>query len=252
MSRRRTVTPPRDPARGAVSLHVVDVTEGLRRESRREHVRLEKQVRELSRRLVLARENERRRIARDFHDQIGHTLTALKYLIEAGATGGKFDHVLDEIRTLIDQVMGQVTDLTLDLCPAALDRLGLLPALSGDLERFTARTRIQVDLTHAGLERRLPPEVETAAYRVVQEALTNVARHAGVARATVGIRADEHLLSVEVADEGDGFDVEDTLRRRISAGFSGMRERVTALGGSLTIDSSPGAGTRILVDLPLR
>ncbi len=142
-------------------------------------------------------------------------------------------------------------ELSLNLRPAMLDDLGLLPALLWYMERYTARTGIQVAFGHEGLGERLPPDVETAAYRIVQEALTNVARHAGVRTVMVRLRHDQGALSVQVEDSGIGFEPATVLAERASSGLCGMRERAELLGGRLTVESTPGAGTRLWAHLPL-
>jgi signal transduction histidine kinase len=133
-----------------------------------------------------------------------------------------------------------------------LDDLGLLPTLLWHIEHYTAQTHVKVNFKHSGLEReRFAPEVETAAYRVVQEALTNVARHANVHEATVRVSTHQDTLSIEVADGGQGFDLETVVARETS-GLAGMRERATLAGGELKIESSPGEGTRLLAELSIK
>jgi PAS domain S-box-containing protein len=202
-------------------------------------------LRSLSLRLVEVQEAERRAIARELHDEVGQLLTGLKLMLAAaGESAGS------EARSLVNDLVRRVRDLSMDLRPPMLDDLGLLPALLWQLERFTAQTRVKVGFRHAGLDRRFPPEVETAAYRIVQEALTNVARHASVAEAWVRIRADPKALAVRIEDGGAGFVVQTALAGP-SSGLAGMRERARLLGGRLTVESAPGAGTRLLAELPL-
>jgi signal transduction histidine kinase len=145
-----------------------------------------------------------------------------------------------------------VRDLSLDLRPAMLDDLGLLHALLWHLERYTGQTGVYVGLAHTGIEgQRLSPEIETAAYRIVQEALTNVARHANVDKVKVNVSADAENLSVQISDLGKGFDPQAALATGESSGLAGMRERAQLLGGTLTIESSAGAGTTVIALLPL-
>jgi signal transduction histidine kinase len=118
-------------------------------------------------------------------------------------------------------------------------------------ERYTAQTAVLVDFKHQGMERRFPPHVETGAYRVVQEALTNAARHAGVAGVTVRVWTEAEKLNLQVEDRGCGFDPEAVLKARRCGGVVGMQERIVLLGGRMTIDSSPGSGTTITAELPL-
>jgi len=208
----------------------------------------------LSRRLVDLQETERRHIAHELHDEIGQLLTGLKLTLEMTgrrlAAADKAD--LRRAQALVDELVGRVRDLSLDLRPAMLDDLGLVPALVWAMGRYTERTGVHVRFHHVGLERRLPPAVETAAYRLVQEALTNVARHAGVQEAQVGLRTTGDALEIAIEDRGAGFDPAAGLADGASSGLPGMRERAVSLGGDLTIASAPGAGTRVTARLPLR
>jgi len=211
-------------------------------------------LRTLSHRLVEVQETERRHIARELHDEVGQLLTGLKLVLEM-STRLPSDAVkasLGEAQALVSELMTRVRDLSLDLRPTMLDDLGLLPALLWHFERYTSQTSVRVAFSHTGLEgQRLAPEVETAAYRIVQEALTNVARHAGVSEVTVRLWADRDVLGVQVKDRGSGFDPEAALDGGTSSGLSGMHERVVFLGGQLTIESAPGAGARLMAEFPL-
>jgi len=144
-----------------------------------------------------------------------------------------------------------VRDLSLALRPAMLDDLGLVPALLWHFERYTAQTNVRVTFKHSGLARRYQAVIETAAYRIVQEALTNVARHAGVREVTVRLWADTDALNVQIEDQGNGFDPEAALARGNTGGLAGMRERAILLGRHLIVESSPGTGTRVTAELPL-
>ena len=139
--------------------------------------------------------------------------------------------------------------------PGTLDDLGLLPTLLWHFDRYTAQTNVHVVFEHTGLEKRLPAEIETAAYRIVQEALTNVARHARAAQATVRLWVDEDRLNVQVEDHGVGFDTEAMLETQLASGptfgLAGIRQRVLLLEGQLAVDATPGQGTRVTAELPL-
>jgi len=207
----------------------------------------------LSRRLVELQEAERRHIARELHDEISQILTGLKLAIEMGSRlpAGGVTVGLGEAQALANDLIGRVRELSLDLRPAMLDDLGVLPALVWHIERYTARTDIKVAFEQYGLERRFPPEVETATYRIVQEALTNVARHARVTEVVVRLLADQESVSVHVEDQGAGFDPGAAFASAGTSGLAGMRERATLLGGRLVVESVPGAGTRVTAELPL-
>lgn len=209
-------------------------------------------LKSLSRRLMEVQETERRNIALELHDQIGQVLTGLKLILEIGARQPAENRSLDEARVLVNELMARVRNLSLDLRPAMLDDLGLLPALLWHFEHYTAHTQVRVNFKHSGLEkRRFGSEVETAAYRIVQEALTNIARHAQVQEATVRLSTHQQTLLIEVEDRGRGFDMETVLSASETSGLAGMRERAGLLGGVLTIESHVGAGTRLSAELSL-
>lgn len=205
----------------------------------------------LSRQLVKVQEDERRHIARELHDEVGQLLTGLKFSLNMGTTGDARDAYLGEAQALVQDLMARVRELSLDLRPAMLDDLGLLPALWWYLERYTARTQVRVTFKHTGLEGRLPPEVETAAYRLVQEGLTNVARHAEVGEVVVRVWVDTEVVGVQIEDAGRGFDTKRPSSDRHTSGLTGMFERVNLLGGQLWVESNPGVGTRLTAELPL-
>lgn len=211
-------------------------------------------MRDLSRQVIEAQENERRTIGRELHDEIGQTLTGLKILVEmvqrqsVETSREKLVQMQDVVGELIDHVNA----LSLDLRPPMLDDLGLLPALLWFIDRFTSRMNVTVAFQHDGLQnKRFTPAVETAVYRLVQEALTNIARHAKVETANVHILVREKYLELSVEDQGAGFDVQTAFERRDALGLNGMRERVRLLDGDLNVDSTPGVGTRIFIRLPL-
>jgi PAS domain S-box-containing protein len=208
----------------------------------------------LSRRLMEVQEAERRKIALELHDEIGQVLTGLKLTLEMGSRlpAQQVGSTLEQVRGLVNDLMARVRKLSLDLRPAMLDDLGLLPTLLWHIEHYTAQTRVRVNFKHSGLEkRRFAPEVETAAYRLVQEALTNVARHAQAAEATVRISTHRQTLLIEIEDNGRGFDVESVMMAGETTGFAGMRERVVLLEGQFTVESQPGAGTRLIAELSI-
>jgi signal transduction histidine kinase len=151
----------------------------------------------------------------------------------------------------IDDALSHVRELSLDLRPAMLDSLGLLPTLLWRFETYTRQTAIHVEFHHTGLDQRFVPEIETGAYRIVQEALTNVARHAAVSVVRIQLMATNEALHIYIVDEGAGFDAEEAFAAGLSTGLAGMRERATLLGGVFLITSALGAGTTVEVELPL-
>jgi len=206
----------------------------------------------LSHRLLEVQEAERRHIARELHDEVGQQLTGLKFVIEAVRRVPAAIAVdqLAEADKLIDALVARVRALSLDLRPAMLDDFGLISALLWLFDRHTAQTNVQVVFEQQSLEQRFPPEVETAAYRIIQEALTNVARHAGVDQVFVRVWLALDTLHLLVEDNGVGFDSATSLGVSRTSGLPGMRERAFLLGGSLTVKSVPGRGTQLCAELP--
>jgi PAS domain S-box-containing protein len=213
--------------------------------------RLRQRLQTHSRRVVSTQETERRRVAHELHDEIGQALTGLKMTLEdcerlaPGSAGTR----LARAREITTELLQRVHDMSLDLRPAMLDDLGLGPALLWHVERYSSQTGVEVSLACSGLEKCQDPQVETAAYRIIQEALTNVARHAGAKHATVGCSVEQATLRVEVADAGVGFDVE-AVPIGASSGLVGMEERARSTGGQLSIRSASGLGTTVLAELP--
>lgn len=189
-----------------------------------------------------AEEAERRRLARELHDEMGGALTGLSMWLRAS------DRPPETVRAAITDLMGKVRSLSFDLRPPALDDFGLLAALLAQFDRYTASTGIRVHFTHAGIDRRFHPELETAAYRIIQEALTNVARYALVTEVAVRVHVDGGLLRMEIDDRGGGFDPAAVVP---GGGIPGMRQRAQLMGGRLRLESMPGRGTRVTAELPL-
>ena len=219
--------------------------ERLRAELEDQVTRATADLRTLSRRLLAVQEEERRHLARELHDEIGQMLTGLS--LQLGSAHRVEASRLDEARRTVSELTEQVRQLSMDLRPATLDRYGLLSALQWHLERYEQRTGVHVELRHEGLERRFAAPVETTAYRVVQETLTNVARHSGSKSATVQLLADGSCLTVSIRDEGRGFT---WATMQGGSGLGGMRERVELLGGTLTVDATPGQGVVITAEIP--
>jgi signal transduction histidine kinase len=223
---------------------MLDVSEA--EEARRERQR----ARAMSTRLVQVQEAERRHLARELHDEIGQQLTGLHFLLQATREcPGEHPPALDGARELLGDLMGKVRELSLELRPSLLDDLGLLPALINMFKRFTEVTSVDVHFQHDELEGRFDADVETAAYRVVQEALTNVARHADVQEAQVRAHCADGHLDLQVWDTGRGFDPAAVGPEH--SGLAGMRERLALLGGRLNVHSQPGRGTQLKMRIPL-
>ena len=213
----------------------------------------------LSVRLFRAQEEERRRISLELHDELGQALTGMGFDLAAierelpPEVAPKVRERLASVESLLAEVDERVSEMALDLRPQMLDDLGLLPTLRWYVNRYTRRMGIDVTLEAAEFEERLTPDVATAVYRTVQEALTNVAKHAGASRVTVRLECTESTVAAVVQDNGRGFDAEKLtafLRER-GAGLLGIRERVALLGGTFDIRSRPGQGTRLTIEVPI-
>jgi signal transduction histidine kinase len=165
-------------------------------------------------------------------------------------TGGKQRDSLEEIQKTIGDVIGQVREMSLNLRPSMLDDMGLLPTLQWHVERFESQTGIQVNFKGYKHDVRFSQEIETAVYRIIQEALTNVARHAKVNEVFVGLVIQDDILWIEILDQGTGFDSSKALNKPTS-GLSGMRERASLVGGYIVIESFMNQGTQIVAALPL-
>lgn len=208
--------------------------------------------RKLAKSLVDVQETERRRIARELHDHLGQSLTGLQFMLETAknqATGGQRTG-LENIQDAVTEIIREVREMSLNLRPSMLDDMGLVPTLLWHIDRYTSQTGIHVNFQYDEFPRRVPLEIETAVYRIVQEALTNAARYAQVKEVFVGLVVQEDTLWVEVLDNGKGFDTSTELDKP-SAGLSGMRERASLLGGYLLVESFINQGTQIVAALPL-
>jgi two-component system, NarL family, sensor histidine kinase UhpB len=204
--------------------------------------------RRLADRLIRVQEEERRRLARELHDEIGQALTALQLMIAAAGRSAA-SRKLVEASGVVGDLLSRVRDLSLDLRPPMLDDFGLAAALHWHVDRFARRTSIQVGLGGAGLDGRFSSEAELAAFRVVQEALTNVARHSGARRAEVAVAWEAGVLTTTVTDTGRGCDGRAALAGT-STGLPGLRERIEMLGGRLEVVSAPRKGTRVTARIP--
>jgi len=214
---------------------------------------------EVTRQLITAEERERQRISRELHDQMGQQLTALmlglQALKEAPRQHAGFGQAIEQLQDIADQIGREVHQLALDLRPTALDDLGLAAALANYSGEWAERSQVQVNFHSQGLDAPRPaPEIETTIYRVVLEALNNVARHAQARRVSVILERREHHVIAIVEDDGHGFDAEaviGTLRANQRLGLLGIRERLAQVGGMLTIESTPRSGTTVIARIPL-
>jgi len=225
--------------------------ERLAREKYEETLRSQNELKELSKRLVDAQEQERRAISRELHDQVGQSLTALlmdlQNLSDTPPPTSALASGLQRIKLLAEECVDEVRNMALLLRPSMLDDLGLTAALEWQGREVSKRTGLVVDVIDDEFTDNLPEEHRTCVYRVVQEALHNCVKHAHAHRVRIVVQEEEQHLVLSIEDDGIGFDP----RRHRGMGFLGMHERVTRLGGNLTVDSLPGHGTRVRVELPL-
>ena len=196
------------------------------------------QLEQLTQQLLRAQEDERRRISRELHDEAGQVLTAVK--IELDLEGRR------EASAMVGRALAQVRDISNLLRPSELDDLGLVPAVRGLAEDFSKRTQVRVALEIDESLQSPSPEQQVVIYRVLQEALTNVARHARAKEVHVTLASNADQVVLRIEDDGQGFEHEPVPH----LGLLGMRERVAALGGSLVIEGVPGAGVRLAISLP--
>jgi signal transduction histidine kinase len=211
----------------------------------------------LLRQVISAQEEERKRLARELHDETCQKLAALGIRLDTAAQAGSADEVragLGEVRALAAQTLEDVHRVIFDLRPSVLDDLGLLAAIQWYAKRKLGPRGIAVRCEVEDADLRLPPEVEIAVFRAVQEALNNVARHSGAENALIELAHTAAALTVTIEDDGHGFSVEEVAVPSESGrglGLLGLRERIDLVGGQVTVDSSPGDGTRVTIRVPV-
>lgn len=225
-----------------------------------ERLQTEREVRHLSRQLLKASDDEKRRLARDLHDECGQSLTALQFMVETlkttlpSSTEEQRLAQIDRIGEVVTHLNREIRALTADLRPAMLDEMGLIPALRWHVERFAHLVpQLSLSFESRGCGQRLSPETEVAFFRCCQEALNNVVKHSRARNARVLLECSDSAISLVVEDDGCGFDLPRQRKRTDRApglGLPGMRERMVAVGGWMTITSRPGAGTQLYFTLP--
>ncbi len=214
----------------------------------------EEERRRLSAELVRAQEQERKSISRELHDEVGQTLTALG--IEIGniqklrdEPGTEFDVHVNEAKDLVHGTLKTVREMAMGLRPSMLDGSGLVPALRWQIRQYSKRTGVSVELETEGVFENLGESIGTCVYRVVQEALTNCARHANARHIRVALRGENGLVHLAIQDDGVGFD---TTRETEGLGIVGIQERVRDLGGKVEITSQMELGTLLKANIPIR
>ena len=217
-----------------------------------ERKKAEEELKDIPRRILQAQEAERQSIGRELHDEIGQSLTYVTLLLDriSRVPAEKSGDVITETKQVVVKVLGQVRHLSLELQPGKLEHLGLTETLAQYFLDYSSKTGIKVDFKFSGVQDILPYDLSLAIYRICQEALTNIARHAGVSEAAVRLWKDLDTLYLRIEDKGNGFKP-DSIKKD-SSGLISMRERARMLGGNLEIESISGQGTQIVAELPLK
>jgi signal transduction histidine kinase len=224
-----------------------------------ESVKYSKTMATLTSRLTLIQEEERRRITRDLHDGIGQALTGLRFNLDllvrqASITGAEAIERVTVMKQVIDETLNTIRQIAFDLRPPILDDLGLVSALRIYADRFQERTKIFLDLSCPDDLKRFDPKAESTVYRVIQEALTNIAKHSGAKNASIGIGKPDATLLLTISDDGKGFDNNhgnDPGLWTSGLGIVNMRDRIEALHGQFRLTSEKGKGTSIQIEIPL-
>lgn len=239
-----------------IAFGVIRYAENVERIIREQHLEAvdnKLALQRLSASLVHAQEEERRVISRELHDEIGQALTAVKMSLASVERGGHEEapplDLIKEARAIADRTLHAVRDLSQTLHPAMLDQLGLADTLKWYLQGFSRRSGVRTELVRHGWEGRLAPDIEVAAYRIIQEALTNVAKHAQATRCCVSLERLPESVRATIEDDGRGFEPSQRESGR-GLGLIGIQERASGLGGILRLESGPGKGTRLAVEFP--
>ncbi len=212
------------------------------------------ELRRLSQRILEAQEDERQRVARELHDQSAQSLTLMLVrlrLLERSADAAQARQQVQELRQLTAQALEEIRRIALELRPKILEDLGLGEALAWRVDELNASGAVHASLQIAGLDHRLPKDLELVLYRVAQEALTNIARHAEARNARLVLEQADGAVALSIEDDGAGFDADAALAHPRGLGLSGMRERLRLVGGTLRITSTPGRGTCLRATVPL-
>lgn len=211
----------------------------------------EDRTRLLSLQLIEEQEKERGDIGRELHNEVGESLSILKLAAYEASRKAPADvkPLIEKMRTVVDEALERVLAISASLRSGTPEGPSFLEGLFSYFEHYESRTGIRVNFSHSGMEMKLAPPFQMIAYRILQEALANVARHAGVDRVDVAISCAGGVLNLYVEDSGCGFD--QTKQEADSGGLAVMKCRAGLAGGSLIVESSPGAGTRIIVEIPI-
>ena len=220
------------------------------------NLEIHKQLRAFIQKTEETESDERKRIAREIHDELGHLLTALKFEFDnlketPDRSVGSLDNEISGIQKLLETLINAVRKISTELRPEILDYLGLIPALEWQVKQFMKRTKICCKCKFGEINHSFSTKETTVVYRILQEILTNVARHAGATHVDIRLTAGNNLLLLEVTDNGKGFELSPGMEGTGALGLVGMRERAMGIGGEISIESTIGKGTKVLFSLPL-
>lgn len=207
--------------------------------------------------LIKAQEEERKKIARELHDEVGQTLTAIKINLEIlrGKVGSDLLSYIEESINLIDKTIEQIRDISLNLRPSLLDNLGLKSAIKWYIEKQKSKAGIDIEYELDFDQEKLDPDYAITIFRIIQESITNIVRHAKAKKVFLSIKEEENSILINIEDDGVGFDVENIwneVKEGRALGILGIKERVELLKGNLEIKSGKGEGTRIKITFPLQ
>ncbi|HUR97921.1 MAG TPA: PAS domain S-box protein [Pyrinomonadaceae bacterium] len=210
--------------------------------------------RDILHRLLASQEQERRRIARDLHDEMGQLVTSLRFKLKAAKSSCKDEptcDAIDEIELIAQEIDNSVDFIAWELRPPSLEGVTLADAIQNYVRQWMRYTRVNVQFLPRGLnEVRVAPEVETALYRIVQESLNNTRKHAMAQNVQLLMEKRDGAISLIIEDDGEGFDAEDEVLQNEGMGLTGMKERAAIIGGTMKIESTPGEGTSVYVRVP--
>jgi signal transduction histidine kinase len=219
-----------------------------------ELLKQQKRLQSVTQRWIDTQEIERHNLARDLHDDVGQILTALRISLDSGRRAAEPDSpaamLLGNSTALVDTAIDSIRQLSFKLRPSLIDDLGLMAALREHISRLFRGVDIEIELSQEGDDSRIGPETAITLFRIFQEAIANVLKHADARRVTVHVSTDEEALRVEISDDGRGFDIAADRNLGEHLGLASMQERATLAGGSMSIDSESGGGTRVRVCLP--
>lgn len=224
--------------------------------AREEIIRKTERLRELNKKIESIREEQNQRIAREVHDELGQLLTGINlevmWIAKKHSANPDIVERMHVLKEIVTDTIGTVRKISSDLRPRLLDQLGLFPAIESQLKEFQNRTSVKISLTLPGENITLDNTAATTVFRILQEALTNITRHAACTLVTVNIwKQGSKMLVMSVKDNGKGFDYSKILAESKTLGLMGMRERANILNGSLDVLTSPGSGTEVVLEIPV-